>query len=142
MEDLDNFLADQMKYLALGDPLGRPQKLVEFINSGVIPSEATLNDLKEKLLARYYGYSWDGKSRLLNPWSIISAFISNKLGNYWVDSGTPNFLNTLVTKDFKIHEVFHTESYLTETLNAISWKIQPSRHLIPIRLPNRGPPRK
>jgi len=51
---------------------------------------------KEELLADikfwYNGYSWDGKNRVYNPYSILSLFAARKFGNFWYQSGSPTFL--------------------------------------------------
>ena len=40
----------------------------------------------------YNGYSWDGKNRLYNPYSILSLFARGEFGNFWFETGTPSFL--------------------------------------------------
>ena len=48
--------------------------------------------IKDELLSWYNGYSWDGKTRLLNPFSVLNFFKQGKLGSYWNDTGTSWFL--------------------------------------------------
>jgi hypothetical protein len=108
-----------MAEFAPGDPLGRPQKLLNFINGKFLPPEATVDDLKKELLTLYDGYSWDGEYHLLNPWSVFEAFEINELGNFWFTSGTPSFLNELAHKDFNIYEIFQTDTHLKGNQNAI-----------------------
>jgi hypothetical protein len=64
MDDFDAFFANQMSVHDPGDHSGRPKKLVGFISEGFLPQDATKEDLRKEILARYDGYSWDGKSRL------------------------------------------------------------------------------
>jgi hypothetical protein len=101
------------------DAAGRPKKLMKFINNGILPPEATLENLKGLILSKYDGYSWDGKVRLLNPWSVFNAFGKNRLGDFWLRSGAPKFLSELAEKDWRVHEIFRMDSYLDETLNDI-----------------------
>ncbi len=44
----------------------------------------------------YDGYSWDGKTFVFNPFSILNFFENNKFDDYWFRSGTPNFLMKLI----------------------------------------------
>ena len=62
-------------------------------------------NIKDEILAWYDGYSWDGESRLLNPFSLLSFFASRKLSGYWYASGSPRFLLDLIKKK--------PESYVT-----------------------------
>jgi hypothetical protein len=78
-----------------------------------------LNSLRKKLIDNYDGYSWDGNSRLLNPWSVFSVFKKNKFGTFWLNTGPPKFLTQLVGNDFRIHEIFRTDNFLNEKLNAV-----------------------
>jgi len=46
-----------------------------------------------KEIARWYdGYSWDGKTFVFNPYSIISLFYHEAFRNFWFETGTPTFL--------------------------------------------------
>ena len=57
------------------------------------------DNLHDEILAWYDGYSWDGKSRVINPFSLLSFFVHRKFGNFWYVSGTPTFLMKLIKKD-------------------------------------------
>jgi hypothetical protein len=43
---------------------------------GKMPSTSSKADLLNKILAYYDGYSWDGETRVLNPWSILYFLVS------------------------------------------------------------------
>ena len=46
-----------------------------------------------KLTENYDGYHFSENSKdIFNPYSLIKSFVTNKLGRYWFDSGTPTFL--------------------------------------------------
>ncbi len=49
----------------------------------------------------YNGYSWDGKTFLYNPYSILNFFFSGVYENYWFTTGTPSFLVRLLSKRFE-----------------------------------------
>ncbi len=53
-----------------------------------LPSEELLN----KIRGYYDGFSFDGKVRLYNPFSILNFFSDSKFGNYWYVSGSPTFI--------------------------------------------------
>ncbi len=57
--------------------------------------------LKEEVQKWYNGYSWDTKTRLYNPFSILNFFSTYTFSNYWFESGTPTFLVKLLKKDFQ-----------------------------------------
>ncbi|MCO6478720.1 MAG: AAA family ATPase [Phaeodactylibacter sp.] len=62
---------------------------------------------KEELASRisqwYNGYSWDGKNRLFNPFSILSYFADEQFSNFWWQTGTPSFLIKLLRKGMHFH---------------------------------------
>lgn len=68
----------------------------------------------EKIGEWYSGYSWDGKSFLYNPHSVLSLFTENRFGNYWFSTGTPTFLIDMIKKQksrIVTFEVFPVSSY-------------------------------
>lgn len=40
----------------------------------------------------YNGYSWNGKNKVYNPFSILLFFKQKVFRNFWYDTGTPTFL--------------------------------------------------
>lgn len=65
-------------------------------------------DTLENLKTWYNGYSWDGKTFLYNPFSVLNFFNTQVYGNYWFISGTPTFLTKLLRKRFR-YELEETE---------------------------------
>ena len=59
--------------------------------------------IRDKILEWYDGYSWDGESKLLNPFSLLNFFNSKKFSGFWYSSGTPKLLLDYIRK--------HPESY-------------------------------
>ena len=45
-----------------------------------------------EILAWYDGYSWDGQTRVINPYSLLSFFMRKSFESFWYASGTPSFL--------------------------------------------------
>lgn len=60
--------------------------------------EISQKELFQKIIDWYDGYSWDGKNRLFNPFSILSYFSDEEFFNFWWQTGTPNFLIQLLRK--------------------------------------------
>ncbi len=49
-------------------------------------------ELLELIRFWYNGYSWDGVTRLYNPFSLLNLFAKMEFRNYWFATGTPTFL--------------------------------------------------
>jgi len=50
------------------------------------------SEMLQEIAYWYDGYSWDGKTFVFNPYSIISLFYQQEFGNFWFETGTPTFL--------------------------------------------------
>jgi hypothetical protein len=52
-----------------------------------------MQEIDADLLKRWYnGYSWNGKTTLYNPFSLLSFLRSRQYHNFWYATGTPTFL--------------------------------------------------
>ena len=61
------------------------------------------DEMHERLRQKYDGYHFAEKSEgVYNPFSVMKAFLLNKLDYYWFDSGTPSYL-------FHQMQHFHTD---------------------------------
>ena len=49
-------------------------------------------ELLEKIRVWYNGYSWDGKTRMYNPYDILLFFFNQDFQSFWFGTGTPKFL--------------------------------------------------
>ncbi len=58
------------------------------------------DDTLEKMKLWYNGYSWDAKTFVYNPFSVLNFFDSETYSNFWFESGTPTFLVKLLRKRF------------------------------------------
>jgi hypothetical protein len=86
---------------------------------------------KSKLLSTmkdwYNGYSYDGKTTVYNPFSILNFFGENSFENYWFVTGTPTFLvetirnegiNPKVLENIEV-DAFFFDSFSIEHLDMI-----------------------
>jgi hypothetical protein len=48
--------------------------------------------VREAVFDWYDGFSWDGTSRVFNPFSLLSVFAWQEFNPYWYSSGTPQVL--------------------------------------------------
>ncbi|MBO4907112.1 MAG: ATP-binding protein [Bacteroidaceae bacterium] len=56
-------------------------------------NEVTPEEMHSLLKKRYDGYHFSKQSEdIYNPYSLMKAFLSKELSNYWFDSGTPSYL--------------------------------------------------
>jgi hypothetical protein len=86
ISELDNLFKEHMK-----------ETLASLKSDGVLAPESTSSELKELILKWYDGYSWDGQTRVLNPWSLLSFFDLQIFDDYWTQSGgQPSFLIKLI----------------------------------------------
>ena len=95
--------------------------------------EKTGLDRKELLLEiknRYNGYSWDGQTRVYNPFSVLNFFDQCDFRNYWFSTGTPSFL-TVLAREQSFHDVDGIEvkedtfdTFDVENLNTIAIMFQ------------------
>ena len=53
----------------------------------------TKEEMTDRLKLQYDGYHFcDGSEDIFNPYSLVNAFLSKRIGYYWFGSGTPTFL--------------------------------------------------
>ena len=56
-------------------------------------NDMTYEEMHAKLKLQYDGYHFSEDSEeVYNPFSLIKAFMTGRVGDYWFDSGTPTFL--------------------------------------------------
>jgi hypothetical protein len=66
-----------------------------------------------EILRKWYdGYSWDGKTHVYNPFSLLNFFDSKQLADYWYESGSPKFLIELLRK--KPQNFFEVENVVVD----------------------------
>jgi Predicted AAA-ATPase/PD-(D/E)XK nuclease superfamily len=102
------------KYATL---LGYTQEELEYHFKPYMPAAAKANDFDEtELLATlkywYNGYSWDGITKVYNPFSILNFFSKNDFKNFWFSTGTPTFLSILARQQ-QFYDLDEIESEAT-----------------------------
>ena len=65
-------------------------------------------DTLEKMKHWYDGYSWDAKTFVYTPFSVLNFFDKRTYSNFWFETGTPTFLVKLLRKRF-IYTLEETE---------------------------------
>ena len=53
-------------------------------------------NLYNEILSWYDGYTWDGKTRVINPFSLLNFLEHERFSAFWYSSGTPTFLLDLI----------------------------------------------
>jgi hypothetical protein len=87
---------------------------------GSLGPDAKIADLRQKILDWYDGYSWDGKSRVLNPWSILNFFDNLRFNDYWTQTaGAPTYLIDLIKTGKIGFKDFNVEESITDSINVI-----------------------
>jgi hypothetical protein len=66
--------------------------LHEHIEEVAKKEKVSYNDMLNKINQWYDGYSWDGQTRLFNPYSIMSMLKDKDFSEYWFSTGTTTFL--------------------------------------------------
>ncbi len=67
----------------------------------------------DKIKFWYNGYSWNGRTKVYNPFSILRFFKQMDFFNFWFETGTPTFLIKLLKEkrfvqldDVRVHQSF------------------------------------
>jgi hypothetical protein len=73
-------------------------------------------ELLEEIRLWYNGYSWDGKTRMYNPYDILLFFFNQDFQSFWFSTGTPAFLvERMVQQNFyKVEDIEVTLSFLDQ----------------------------
>ena len=78
VDDLEHYFGDRIKMLA------------SHANHKDYP------DIHGRILSWYDGYSWNGKTKLINPYGLLSFFQAKRFKSFWYVSGSPKFLIDLI----------------------------------------------
>ena len=95
-----------------GDITGYTQDELKFyfrdwIDSASQKMEISPDSLLVRLKDYYDGFSFDGFTRLYNPFSIMLCLNKGRLDNYWYTSGSPSF----IAKYMKEHKIQNPDEY-------------------------------
>lgn len=107
-----NNLVDISMLKRYGDIVGYTQNELEdnfgeWITSSSKIMSLSKDELLKKIKAYYDGFSFDGNTRIYNPFSILNFFFDDKFGNYWYTSGSPSF----IAKYMKEHKIQNPDEY-------------------------------
>jgi hypothetical protein len=86
---------------------------------GPFHGDATTADLRRAILSRYDGYTWDGKTRILNPWTVLNCLYSATLDNFWFSSGSPALLIDTIRRNPRAFDFLLEPHLITEGSNAL-----------------------
>ena len=92
-----NNLKDISMTKKYGDIVGYTQKELEdnfsaWIENTSLDKSINKQELLDKIKDYYDGFSFDGITRVYNPFSVLNFFDEGEFRNYWYDSATPSFL--------------------------------------------------
>ena len=71
----------------------------EHIQEASLKTGLPVNEIMSRTKLWYNGYSWDGKTKLYNPFAVLSFFNLYRFRNFWFETGTPNYLMQLIKKE-------------------------------------------
>lgn len=70
----------------------------EYVTQVADYTQKSKEETYRKIKHWYNGYSWDGKTFVYNPHSVLRMFSERDFSSYWVASGTPSFLLKLLKR--------------------------------------------
>jgi hypothetical protein len=94
-------------------------RLEDFKSRSNLPLDATVADLRGRILEMYGGYSWDGETRVLNPWSTLKCLDRGKLSNYWFQSDSSTFLDDLIKRKTPDYDYLSKDYTFIDGYNAM-----------------------
>ncbi len=108
MNNLNDISSDE-RY---GDIVGyTQQELEDCFDDRITNVSERLEFSREEIFARlkyyYDGFSFDGVTRLYNPFSILQCLDKASFSNYWYESGSPSF----IVKWMREHQIQDPEEY-------------------------------
>ena len=108
-----NNLSDISMLEEYSDIVGYTQKELEdnfgdWIEKATQKLSLTKEELLQKIKRNYDGFSFDGKTKVYNPFSILNFFREQEFNNYWYTSATPSFL----AEYFKNHKIKTPKEYV------------------------------
>ncbi|MDR3203825.1 MAG: AAA family ATPase, partial [Deltaproteobacteria bacterium] len=88
-------------------------------SKGFMSATASLEELKNDIINYYDGYSWTGKTRILNPFSLIKMLDLKWLKPYWFDPSTQSFIIELLKRKEREFEFPVNPTMSTNSLSAV-----------------------
>ena len=108
LNNLDDLSMDE--YYA--DIVGYTQKelednFCEWIEKASQKLSMNRKELLDKIKEYYDGFSFDGETRVYNPFSVLNFFKKNRFRNFWYISGSPSFLRNYLLS----HRIKNPDKY-------------------------------
>ncbi|MBR4195611.1 MAG: AAA family ATPase [Synergistaceae bacterium] len=115
MNNLEDISMDK----SCGDIAGYTQWELEYYFAGWLEAASAdmgipRDELIERLRDYYDGFSFDGRTRLYNPFSILQCLKKGEFRNYWYESGSPSF----IVEWMKEHQILDPEEYRHIVINS------------------------
>ncbi len=74
--------------------------------------DKTVAEIMSYLKFWYNGYSWGGKDKIYNPYSLLYSLNDTSIYNYWYSTGTPKMLVDFITNATEYQNIKkHTSDY-------------------------------
>ncbi|MDR1035183.1 MAG: ATP-binding protein [Deltaproteobacteria bacterium] len=83
---------------------------------GQLGKDASVADLVETMIKWYNGYTWDAKTVVLNPLSVMSFFQKKSFNNYWYDTGISLLTSRIANNGTDYFKVFSKDLSFKESL--------------------------
>ncbi|MDR1165467.1 MAG: ATP-binding protein [Deltaproteobacteria bacterium] len=88
-EEFDNCFADRFQIT-----------MEVFKNKGLLDKHYGVSEFRDAIFKKYDGYSWDGQTRVLNPFSLLNSFENKDLKSYWATlEPSKKFLKAIMSKN-------------------------------------------
>lgn len=81
--------------------------LSDRIDDAAFRMKIARSEILRRLKDYYDGFSFDGRVKLYNPFSIMQSVKKASFGNYWYESGSPSF----IVEWMKEHQIQEPEEY-------------------------------
>jgi hypothetical protein len=104
IEDLDKYFGEHIRHIST---------LEEF---------EYIKNVRNEILAWYDGYSWDSKTKLLNPFSLLSFFSQERFSSFWYASGTPKFLIDIIKAKPESYQILENPEITERALDIFDIK--------------------
>jgi hypothetical protein len=89
--------------------------LLALKQNGQLSEKSTVDDLLDKIIQWYNGYSWDGESEVLNPLSVLSFFEKKSFKNFWYKTGSSLLTSRISQNDTDYFKVFSKDLSFTDS---------------------------
>ena len=94
------------------------ENFTEWIDLTASKMNVSCREMLTRVKDYYDGFSFDGKTRLYNPFSILSFFATGRFSNYWYASGSSsfivNYMRSHLISDPEIYRHFAVSAYFLD----------------------------